>query len=154
MNQTIYVSRRKDVIVSVQYSDQFVLSYIGSFQGLTKKLFTFCDRCYFDIFTINLLRFLRFQEQVVKLLKHFTNEALILGDRSWLESRLLTHPFSIDLPAMAGFLENCQTVWSLCPSASTETCQAFQEFFYLFHPGFSPLAKVSFMLCGLWSWTC
>lgn len=84
MNQIIYVSGRKDLIVSVQYSDQFVLSCIDYFQALIKELFPFCDRCYFHISTINPLRFLRFQKQVVKLLKHFTNETLILGDHSWL----------------------------------------------------------------------
>lgn len=43
----------------------------------------------------------------MKLLKCFTNEALILGDHSWSESQLLTHLFSIDLPAVARLLENC-----------------------------------------------
>lgn len=155
MNQIIYVSGRKDLIVSVQYSDQFVLSCIDSFQALIKELFPFCDRCYFHISTINPLRFLRFQKQVVKLLKHFTNETLILGDHSWLV--LAFNPSFLYRFTSSGQIVGKLPVWSLCPSASAEACQAFQEFFYLFHSGSSPLAKVSFMLCGLWcsiAWMC
>lgn len=63
--------------------------------------FHFYDRLFFTISLLIISRFLRFQEHVVKWLKHFTNKALVLRDYSWLGSRLLTppfnHPFSVDL---------------------------------------------------------